>query len=226
MSSGKVSTFTPSRALLHRAAPDWQTRLACWGGRGVDRYRRGVGSAAPPPAGRRAAGHDSWIFARTTTATRRPTGRRAAPSDCSWSPCRRTVENSPTSTAWPLRWTRSGGFYGQPGGCAVNSASPAELRKEARRALPKMAAAFDDPANHSQARVLAGYGRSIGVDLEAPAESIEDLQARLDLIMESWNNLPEVERHRLMPDPSVEEPAGSRAHHDGQRRPAAARRRR
>ena len=83
-----------------------------------------------------------------------------------------------------------------------NSATPAELRKEARRALPRMAAVFNDPANHSQARVLAGYGRSIGVDLEAPAESIEDIQARLNLIMESWNNLPEVERHRLMPDPS------------------------
>jgi hypothetical protein len=92
------------------------------------------------------------------------------------------------------------GFLRATGRMRSNSATPAELRKEMRRALPKMAAAFDDPANHSQARVLAGYGRSIGVDLDAPAESIELVQARLDLIMDSWNNLPEAERLRLMPD--------------------------
>lgn len=71
-----------------------------------------------------------------------------------------------------------------------------------RRALPKMAAAFDDPANHSQARVLAAYGRSIGVDLDAPADSIEEVQARLDLIMHAWNDLPQAERLRLMPNPA------------------------
>ena len=94
------------------------------------------------------------------------------------------------------------GFLRATGRMRSNSATPAELRKEMRRARPKMAAAFNDPANHSQARVLAGYGRSIGVDLDAPAGSIEDVQARLNLIMESWNNLPEAERLRLMPDPT------------------------
>ena len=95
------------------------------------------------------------------------------------------------------------GFLRATGRMRSNSATPAELRKEARRAAPKMAAAFADPANHSQSRVLAGYGRSIGVDLNAPAESIEEVQARLNLIMESWNSLPDIERHRLMPDPSA-----------------------
>jgi hypothetical protein len=95
------------------------------------------------------------------------------------------------------------GFLRATGRMRVNSASPAALRKEARRALPKMAAAFDDPAHHSQGRILARYGRSIGVDLEAPADSMEDLQARLDLIMQSWNDLPDQERRRLMPDPSA-----------------------
>ena len=95
------------------------------------------------------------------------------------------------------------GFLRATGRMRSNSATPAELRREMRRALPKMAAAFDDPAHHSQARVLAGFGRSIGVDLDSPAGSIEDVQARLDLIMESWNNLPEAERRKLMPDPTA-----------------------
>lgn len=93
------------------------------------------------------------------------------------------------------------GFLRATGRMSTGSASPAELRKEARRALPKMAAAYDDPARHSQGRVLADFGRSVGIDLDGAA-SIEELQGRLDRIQEAWNALPQEERLARMPDAS------------------------
>ena len=154
---------------------------------------------------------------------RRPTGRHAAPSDCCWSPCRRTVTSSLTPNGSPPRWTRSGGSYGQPAECASTPRRRPQLRKEARRALPKMAAAFDDPANHSQGRILARYGRSIGVDLEAPADSMEDLQARLEPDHAVVERPSRSGAAAADARPLRQEPESSRAHHDGQRRPAAAR---
>jgi hypothetical protein len=93
------------------------------------------------------------------------------------------------------------GFLRATGRMAVGSATPAELRKEARRVLPKMAAACADPAHHSQGRVLGDFGRSIGVDLDGAA-GVDDLDARMATITAAWNALPTAERQRLMPDPS------------------------
>lgn len=93
------------------------------------------------------------------------------------------------------------GFLRATGRMAVESASPAELRKEARRALPRMAEVWDDPGHHSQGRVLADFGRTIGVELEG-AEDLDELQGRLDQVMEAWNALPVEERQARMPDPS------------------------
>ncbi|GAB3853424.1 hypothetical protein GCM10028801_06030 [Nocardioides maradonensis] len=93
------------------------------------------------------------------------------------------------------------GFLRATGRMNARSASPADLRKETRRALPKMAAAYDDPANHSQSRVLQSFGNSIGISLDG-AETVEELQQRMDQITAAWNALPQDERIRLMPDPS------------------------
>lgn len=96
---------------------------------------------------------------------------------------------------------------------ASASASPAELRKEGKRAAPKMAAAYDDPARHSQGRVLADFGRGIGVDLDG-AHDMADLQERLDLVHAAWNALPMEERVRRMPDPSPKGAKGINLTHD------------
>lgn len=80
------------------------------------------------------------------------------------------------------------------------SAAPADLVRELKRALPQMVAADADRSNWSQGRVLADFGRSIGIPLD-DADSIEELQGRLARVTEAWNALPTEERLRLMPDP-------------------------
>jgi hypothetical protein len=100
------------------------------------------------------------------------------------------------------------GFLRATGRMSSRSATPAELRKEAKRSLPKMAAAYEDPAHHSQGRVLQQFGSDIGIDLDG-AESIEELQARLDQIHNAWNALPQSERERRMPDPSPKSARGA-----------------
>lgn len=97
-------------------------------------------------------------------------------------------------------------FLRGTGRMASASASPAELRKEAKRAAATMSDAYDDPANHSQNRILADFGASIGIELEGAAD-IDDLQQRMDRLTQAWNALPMVERVRRMPDPS---PRGAR----------------
>ncbi|WP_345524726.1 hypothetical protein [Nocardioides endophyticus] len=100
-------------------------------------------------------------------------------------------------------------FLRATGRMAGGSATPAELRKEVRRALPKMAAACEDPANHAQGRVLGDFGRSIGVDLDGAAD-VADLKARVAQVTAAWNALPTEERARLMPDPSPKSLTGQR----------------
>lgn len=92
-------------------------------------------------------------------------------------------------------------FLRATGRMSSASASPAELRKELKRSLPKMSTAYDDPARHSQGRVLADFGRGIGIDLNDLVDA-DELQARLDQLMSAWNSLPQDERIRRMPDPS------------------------
>ena len=100
------------------------------------------------------------------------------------------------------------GFLRATGRMSAGSATPAELRKEAKRSLPKMAAAYDDPARHSQGRVLGDFGRSIGIDLDGAAD-IEELRGRLAAVQDAWNALPQEERIRLMPDPSPKSARGA-----------------
>ena len=93
-------------------------------------------------------------------------------------------------------------FLRATGRLASGSAQPAQLAKEARRAARNMADAIADPSHHSQARVLADFGREIGIDLD-DAGSLEELQGRLGRLQDAWNALPVEERQRRMPDPSA-----------------------
>lgn len=100
-------------------------------------------------------------------------------------------------------------FLRGTGRMAAGSAEPAALVKELRRALPKMAEACADRSTWSQGRVLSDFGASIGIDLSM-SESQEELQDKLDLLMQAWNDLPAQERVELMPDPSPKSSAGVR----------------
>ena len=93
-------------------------------------------------------------------------------------------------------------FLRVTGRLASGSAQPAQLTKEARRAARNMADAIADPSRHSQGRVLADFGREIGIDLD-DAGSVEELQGRLGRVQDAWNALPVEERRRRMPDPSA-----------------------
>lgn len=93
------------------------------------------------------------------------------------------------------------GFLRATGRMSTASAAPAELRKEARRALPHMLTAYDDTSRHSPGRALRDFGGDLGIDLDG-AEDVEELQQRVAQVTEAWNALPTAERLRLMPDPS------------------------
>ena len=92
-------------------------------------------------------------------------------------------------------------FLRSTGRMASGSAAPADLAKEARRALPKMADACRDRSKFSTGRVMQEFGRSIGVSLDE-AVDIDELNQRLERITTAWNDLPTEERERLLPDPS------------------------
>lgn len=98
-------------------------------------------------------------------------------------------------------------FLRATGRMSSGSAAPADLLKEARRALPKMAAACADRSRFSQGRVLQDFGRSIGIRLDDTPDA-DELNERLGRLMQAWNELPTDERVRLMPDPSPRSPAG------------------
>lgn len=100
-------------------------------------------------------------------------------------------------------------FLRGTGRMAAGSAEPSALVKELRRALPKMAEACADRATWSQGRVLSDFGASIGIDLSM-SESQEELQDKLEQVMQAWNDLPTQERVQLMPDPSPKSSAGVR----------------
>lgn len=93
-------------------------------------------------------------------------------------------------------------FLRATGRMSSGSAAPADLVKEARRVLPKMADACSDRARFSTGRVLQDFGRSIGISLDDPASGVDEINARLQRITEAWNELPTEERKRLLPDPS------------------------
>ena len=92
-------------------------------------------------------------------------------------------------------------FLRSTGRMASGSAAPADLAKEARRALPKMPDACRDRSKFSTGRVLQEFGHSIGISLDEAAD-IDELNERLQRITTAWNDLPTEERERLLPDPS------------------------
>lgn len=88
-------------------------------------------------------------------------------------------------------------FLRATGRMASGSADPKTLAKEARRAAPRMAAACADTARHSPSKVLTGFAREVGLDLEEAA-SLEEMQGRLQQVMDAWNALPHDERTSRM----------------------------
>lgn len=93
-------------------------------------------------------------------------------------------------------------FLRGTGRMTTGSADPKSLAKEARRAAPQMAEACADPARHGATKSLITYGESIGISLEG-AETVEELQERMERVVEAWNALPEEERRRRSPGPSA-----------------------
>ncbi len=98
-------------------------------------------------------------------------------------------------------------FLRATGRMASDSAPPADLTKEARRALPRMADACADRSKFSSGRVLQEFGRTLGIPLDE-ADDVDELNERLQRITTAWNGLPIQERRRLMPDPSPRTLAG------------------
>lgn len=91
-------------------------------------------------------------------------------------------------------------FLRSTGRMSGRSADLKELTKEARRSARLMAELSDDRVNWSPNKVLADFGRSVGIDLDT-AGDVETLQQRLAQIQDAWNALPAAERRRLMPHP-------------------------
>lgn len=93
-------------------------------------------------------------------------------------------------------------FLRGTGRMASMSAEPKALTKEARRAAPSMREACADPSRHGASKSLLQFGRDIGVSLDE-AGSEEEINERLQLIMNQWNALPEDERRAKSPSVSA-----------------------
>ncbi|MDQ3431553.1 MAG: hypothetical protein M3467_04900 [Actinomycetota bacterium] len=89
-------------------------------------------------------------------------------------------------------------FLRGTGRMASTSADPKTLTKEARRAAAGMRAACADPSRHSASKSLVEFGASIGLPLDE-AGSIEELNERMQQVMEAWNALPDEERMARAP---------------------------
>lgn len=84
-------------------------------------------------------------------------------------------------------------FLRGTGRMASVSADPKSLTREARRAAPEMAAACEDPSRHSASKALMEFGESIGISLE-DADSVDEVNDRLQQIMDAWNAQPYEQR--------------------------------
>lgn len=93
-------------------------------------------------------------------------------------------------------------FLRGTGRMASVSADPKALTKEARRAASGMREACADPSRHGMSKSLLEFGREIGVSLEE-AGSEEEMNERLQIIMDQWNALPEDERRAKSPSVSA-----------------------
>jgi hypothetical protein len=89
-------------------------------------------------------------------------------------------------------------FLRSTGRMSARSATPADLAKEARRSVKKMAAAARDRTNWSPGKTMIDFGASIGLGLD-DLSSVDEVQGRLDQITAAWNELPIHERQRLDP---------------------------
>lgn len=89
-------------------------------------------------------------------------------------------------------------FLRGTGRMASSSADPRALTKEARRAAPHMPDACADPTRHGAAKSMVEFGESIGLSLDG-AGSMEELNERMQRIVEAWNALPDDQRMALAP---------------------------
>lgn len=89
-------------------------------------------------------------------------------------------------------------FLRGTGRMASSSADPRELAKEARRAAPRMPDACADPTRHGAAKSVVEFGESMGLSLDG-AESVEELNERMQQIVEAWNALPDDQRMAMSP---------------------------
>ena len=62
-----------------------------------------------------------------------------------------------------------------------------------------MREACADPSRHGASKSLMEFGREIGVSVD-DAESMEEMNERLQLIMNQWNALPDEERRWVAPE--------------------------
>ncbi|WP_109471845.1 hypothetical protein [Ornithinimicrobium cavernae] len=93
-------------------------------------------------------------------------------------------------------------FLRSTGRMRSGSAEPKELVKEARRAGAGMREACADPERHSMSKALMRFADEAGLSLH-DAESEEELNARMQQVMEAFNNLPFEERDRWLPSPDT-----------------------
>lgn len=89
-------------------------------------------------------------------------------------------------------------FLRGTGRMASVSADPKALTKEARGAAAGMRQACADPSRHSASKSLVEFGRGIGIPLDE-AESMEELNERMQQVMQAWNSLPDEERMARAP---------------------------
>ncbi len=84
-------------------------------------------------------------------------------------------------------------FLRSTGRMSGASAQPAQLRREAKRAAPRMAAACADERNFGTAKQLLAYGNEIGINLD-DIPDMDEANRRMQQIVEAWNAQPDDQR--------------------------------
>ncbi|MDO5498298.1 MAG: hypothetical protein Q4F67_01305 [Propionibacteriaceae bacterium] len=81
-------------------------------------------------------------------------------------------------------------FLRSTGRMAGSSDEPKKLLAEAKAAAKKMPAACTDPHNFGATKGIVDFGREIGISLDE-ADSMEEMEERLQQIMDAWNAQPD-----------------------------------
>lgn len=97
-------------------------------------------------------------------------------------------------------------FLRSSGRMAGKSAEPTDLLREAKTAAKRMPAACADESNYSASKSLMAFGREIGITMDNLAD-VDEVNTRLQQIVEAWNALPDEERMSRTADAGY---AGSR----------------